>query len=184
MKCELKCILFRNIIQLLIFIVLATLISNNILPIPLFKFESPFYDLTPSQLVFLACLVTSTVALTVIGNRFRDRMDIIQKEELDIEVKQINNSLIDDKLIQRFKRINKSYEKCQIGLFQMTIVLSVQVIMTCITCLRILFKWQFIDIYLIWGSVYLFGFLWVRYFFFYGGGEYFYSIFKNDKKEQ
>ncbi|WP_024299153.1 hypothetical protein [Methylomicrobium lacus] len=185
MRCEMNNIMKKNIFALFLFIILAYVISNNkFSPFPLFEFHSPFCPGTPSQLVFLACIVTSTVALTVIGNRFRDRMDEIEKEKLEIEEKQIKQNVyvkeLNDKFNERITNINKSFKKCQIGLFQMTIVLSVQVIMACITCLRILFTWEILDIYLIWGSFYLFGILWVHYFFVYGGGEHLWIIFKND----
>lgn len=170
MHSNLKNMMFKHLLFLGLFIVLAYVISTF-----LFEFQSPFCDGTPSQLVFLACIVTSTVALTVIGNRFRDRMDDIDKEKLAIEEKE---EPLSETLKRRLTKINNSHDACKLGLFHMTYILAVQVIMTCLTSFRILFKWQSIDIFLIWGSVYLFGVLWVFYFFNYGGGQYFSKIYK------
>ncbi|MFI3190303.1 hypothetical protein BCS42_06855 [Crenothrix sp. D3] len=175
----------RNIHHLLIFEIIFWVVAVSKY---FFKFQSPFYDATPSQLVFLACIVTSTLALTVIGNRFRDKMNDIKKENLDIiKIKALNScdTNLGKQLDQRIKDICESYKSCKIGLSQMTFILAVQVVMTCIICFRILlnflrFYWsdvlvQFIDIGLVLGSVYLFSFLWVHYFLHYGGGEHFFD---------
>jgi hypothetical protein len=157
MRSKLKNMMCQHLLFFGLFIFLISTLSFE------YKFNSPFCDNTPSQLVFLACLVTSTVALTVIGNRFRDRMDNIDKEKLEIALKP---KPLDCKRKKRLTKINNTHDECKIGLFHMTYILAVQIIMTCLTCFRILFKshsmdesfLQFIDKFLIYGSVICSGF--------------------------
>lgn len=130
------------------------------------EFVSPFVTGTPSQFVFLTCIVTSTLTVAVIGNRLRDKRDALQKEK------------IDNKNPTRLNQIDLSLNNCHNALTQISFVLWIQIIIAIATSLKILTSSLLFDKFMIIGAFYIFGILWPIYFYNHGGGKDLFRPFK------
>jgi hypothetical protein len=132
-------------------------------------------------------MVTSTLTLAVIGNRLRDKKDLLRKEEYETskELDELKKNNPQSSWIGKFiKRLNRNeqhsiynnIENSKLALTQINIILWVQLAMIYLSSFRIVvnlfeINCNLIDFALVVGTFLLFGILWPCYFFFHGGGK-------------